>query len=54
LNVSGVEVVRQIEVHTTEPLVHKPSDFEFEMAIKKLKSLISPGIVQIPSEPKQE
>ena len=51
LNVNGVKVVRQTEIHTAEPLLHKSSAFEFETAIKKLKRLVSPGIDQIPAEP---
>jgi hypothetical protein len=30
--------VRQIEIHTAEPLVPDPSRFEVEIAIAKLKS----------------
>jgi hypothetical protein len=36
--------------HTAELLVPKPSTFEVEWAIKKLKSHKSPGIDQIPAE----
>jgi hypothetical protein len=36
-NVHGINDVRQTEIHTTEPLVPKPSAFEVEMAIEKLK-----------------
>jgi hypothetical protein len=36
-NVYGVIDVRQTEIHTEEPLVAKPSDFEVKMAIEKLK-----------------
>jgi len=50
LNVHGVNDIRQREIHTTEPLVPEPSVFEFELAIEKLKSNISPGIDQIPAE----
>jgi hypothetical protein len=50
LNIHGVNDVRQIEVHTAEPLVREPSAFEVEMAIGKLKSHKSPGIDQIPAE----
>jgi hypothetical protein len=34
----GVNDVRQIEVHTAEPLAPEPGAFEVEMAIEKLKS----------------
>jgi hypothetical protein len=50
LNVHGAKDVRQAEIHTAEPLVHKPSAFEFELAIEKLKSHKSPGIDKIPAE----
>jgi hypothetical protein len=49
-NENRVKVLRHIKIHTAEPLVHKSSAFEFETDIKKLKSLISPGIDQIPAE----
>ena len=44
LNVHRVIDVRQTEIHAAEPLVPKPSGFEFELAIEKLKSHKSPGI----------
>jgi len=50
LNVHGVSEVRQVEIHTAEPLVPKPSALEVELAIEKLKSHVSPGIDQIPAE----
>jgi len=50
LNVHGVIDVRQTEIHTTEPLVPELSDFEFELAIEKLKSHKSPDIDQISTE----
>jgi len=50
LNVRGINDVRQTEIHTAEPLVPKPSAFEFELAIEKLKSHKSPGVHQIPAE----
>ena len=50
LNVHVAKEVRQAEIHTAEPLVTEPSDFEVELAIEKLKSLKSPGIDQIPAE----
>jgi len=49
-NVHGVKDVGQAEIHTAEPLVPEPSASEFELAIDKLKSHKSPGIVQIPAE----
>jgi len=48
--VHGVKYVRQVEIHTAEPLVPEPSAAEFELAIDKLKSHKSPGIDQIPAE----
>jgi hypothetical protein len=42
--------VRQIEVHTAEPLVPGPSRLEVEIAIAKLKKYKSPGSDQIPAE----
>jgi len=38
LNVHGVSVIRQTEIHTAEPLVSGPSAFEVQLAIEKLKS----------------
>jgi hypothetical protein len=37
LTVHEVNDVRQVEIHTVEPLVPEPSAFEFEFAIGKLK-----------------
>jgi hypothetical protein len=37
LNVCRVTDIRQIEIHTAEPLVPDPSPFEVETAIEKLK-----------------
>jgi hypothetical protein len=42
--------VRQIEVHTAEPLVPGPSRLEVEIAIVELKKYKSPGSDQIPAE----
>ena len=42
--------IRQVEIHTIEPLVTEPSVFEFELAIEKQKNYKSPGIDQIPAE----
>jgi len=50
LNIHGVNDVSQTEIHTAEPLVPEPNAFEVELAIEKLKSHKSPGIVQIPAE----
>jgi len=50
LNASGVNDVRQTEIHTAVPLVPEPSAFEVELAIEKLKSHKLPGIDQIPAE----
>ena len=48
--VHGVNDVKQTEIHTAEPLVPKPSAFEVELAIEKIKSHKSPDIDQIPAE----
>jgi hypothetical protein len=50
LNVHSVSDVRQIEIHTAEPLVPDPSPFEVEIAIANLKRHNSPGSDQIPAE----
>jgi hypothetical protein len=50
LNVHGVHDVRQIDIHTAEPLVPEPSLVEVETAIGKSKSYKSPGTDQIPTE----
>jgi hypothetical protein len=36
--------------HVFEPLVHKPSHFEVQIATANLKKYKSPGSVQIPAE----
>jgi hypothetical protein len=41
--VYNVSDVRQIEVHTVEPLVPGPCRLEFEIAIAKFKKYKSPG-----------
>jgi hypothetical protein len=50
LNVHGVHHVRQMDVHTAEPLVPEPSLVEVQIAIGKLKSYKSPGTDNIPAE----
>ena len=50
LNIHEIYDDRQAEIHTAEPLVPEPCDFEVEMAIEKLKSHKSPGIDPIPAE----
>ena len=50
LNEHGFIDVRQNKVEKAEPLVHKPSVFDVETTIEKLKRHESPGIDQIPTE----
>jgi hypothetical protein len=50
LNVHDVNDVRQIDVHTAEPLVLGPSPLEVEIAIAKLKMYKSKGSNQILTE----
>jgi hypothetical protein len=50
LNVHNVIYVRQIEVHTAEPLVPGSSCLEDEIAIAKLKKYKSPSSDQIAAE----
>jgi hypothetical protein len=47
LNVHGVSDVRQVEIHTAEPLVLEPSHFEVQTATANLKKYKSPGSEQI-------
>jgi hypothetical protein len=49
-NVHDVSGIRQIEVHTAEPLVPGLSRLEVEIAIAKLKKYKSPGSDEIPAE----
>jgi hypothetical protein len=42
LNVHRLSDVRQIEIHTAEPLVSDSSSFEVEIAITKMKRHKSP------------
>jgi hypothetical protein len=50
LNVHGFHDVRQMDIHTAEPLVAEPSLVEVETVIRKLKRYESPGTDQIPAE----
>jgi hypothetical protein len=50
LNVHGVHDVRQIDIHTTEPLIPEPSLVRVKTAIGKLKSYKSPSTDQIPAK----
>jgi hypothetical protein len=50
LSVHNFNDVRQIEVHTAEPLVPGPSRLEVEIPIAKLERYKSPGSDQIPAE----
>jgi hypothetical protein len=50
LNVHRVSDVRQIEIHTAEPLVPDTRPFAVEIVIAKVKRYKSPGGVQIPAE----
>jgi hypothetical protein len=45
LNAHRVSDVKQTEIHTAEPLAPEPRAFEDELAIEKVKSHKSPGIV---------
>jgi hypothetical protein len=47
VNVHNVSDVRQIEVHTAEPLLPGPSRLEVEIAIAKFIKYKSPGSDQI-------
>jgi hypothetical protein len=50
LNVHNISDVRQIEIHTAEPLVPGSCHLEVEISIAKLKNYKSPGSDQIPAE----
>ena len=50
LNVHGVNDIRQIEIHTAEPLVPEPSVSEVELNTEKLKRHKLPGTDQILEE----
>jgi hypothetical protein len=49
LNIHGVHDVRQMDIHTAEPLVPEPTLVKVESVIGKFKSYKSPGTDQIPS-----
>jgi hypothetical protein len=46
----GVSEVKQMDIHTAEPLIPEPSPFEFETATGELKRHKLPCIHQIPPE----
>jgi len=48
--VHGVNNVRQIEMHTAEPLVPEPGSSQVDIAIEELKRFVTPGFDQIPAE----
>jgi len=50
LNVHGVNDIKQIEIHTEEPLVPEPSAFVVEMAIEKLKDTNHQVLIKFPAE----
>jgi hypothetical protein len=50
LNVRDVSDVRQIEIHTAQPLLPGPSHLEIEISIAKMKKYKSPGRDRIPAE----
>jgi hypothetical protein len=50
LNVHMASDVRQIEIHTAEPILRDPSPFKVEIAIEKLKRYKLQGSDQIPAE----
>jgi hypothetical protein len=50
LYVYGVSGIKQIEVHTAEPLVPDPSLLEVETVITKMERYKSPGSDQIPAK----
>jgi hypothetical protein len=50
LNLHRISDVKEIEIHTAEPLVADPSLYEVEMPVAKLKGYKLPGSDQIPAE----
>jgi hypothetical protein len=49
LNAHGIYDVRQMDIHTAEPLVPEPSLVEVEITVGKLESYKSPGTDHIPA-----
>jgi hypothetical protein len=43
LNIHWVDDVRQMDIHTPEPLVPEPSLVKMKIAIEKLRGYKSPG-----------
>jgi hypothetical protein len=50
LSVHRVSGVRQVEIHTAEPLLPEPGPFGVEIAVAKVEKCKSPGSDQIPAE----
>jgi hypothetical protein len=50
LNVDNISDVKQIKIHTAEPLIPGPSHLQVEISIAKLKKYKSPGSDQIRAE----
>jgi hypothetical protein len=48
--VHNIRDVRQIKIHTAEPLVHDPNPFQVEIVTAKLKKYTVPGRNQFPTE----
>jgi hypothetical protein len=46
LNVFNVSDVRQIDIHTAEPLVLGPGHLEVEIAVAKLKSINLQAVIK--------
>jgi hypothetical protein len=50
LNVHVFSEVRQIDIHTAEPIAPNPNPFDAEIAVDKLESYTSPGNDKIQAE----